>query len=241
MNEFKLGRLPKEEDPRTFQFAKYAVALPPAPVKSDWGAITQPWGMLGNDAVGCCTISGAAHAIMLWHWWVMRTKASMTAARVLKDYSAITGYVPGKPETAQGASMLAVLRWWRHYGIVGHTIVASVEVDPKNVEQVKAAIAFFGCLYVGVDLPDDALPRGAVLPWNKLTMPPNERNGHCVIFDRYDAQKLGAVTWGTEIDVTWAFAQKYVVEAYACLAPDWRLHCPAGFNAAQLDADLQAL
>ena len=64
------------------------------------------YGMLGNDAVGDCTIAGHYHLRMNMQAVANAgTPLVVTTEQALADYSAATGYNPADPSTDQGANM----------------------------------------------------------------------------------------------------------------------------------------
>ena len=244
---YSLGKLPKVEDARTLQFARYLMPTIPAPPPAiDYESAVKAWGMLGNDTVGDCTCAGMSHAAMLWEANAQHKQLAVTTKQTLAAYSAITGYDPRDPSTDQGANMLDCLKWWRKHGIDRQRISAFVEVTPPNL---RAAIDLFGCLYIGVALPDAVLPQSGIVP-NWTCTPdgsrdkrPNPNNGHCVILAGYDATGPTVVTWGQTVKATWGFVTAYGDEFYACLAPAWTRgdHMGKGFDVASLTADLAAI
>jgi hypothetical protein len=251
MTDFKFGKLPKRVDHRTLQLVDYTSTLPPAPATVENGpAVTIPWGMLGNDTVGDCTCAGAGHAEMTWDAVGQDEQLALTDAEILAAYSAITGYVPGDPSTDKGADLLTVLKYWRQTGIVGNQIGAFAEVSAHDVANVKLSIDLFGVAYVGVQLPNAALPtNGQIVPFttvkkmsNKNTWP-NPQNGHCIVYVGYDADGLTCVTWGQTNPVSWGFHRSYCDEMYAIISPEMLKGgtAPDGLDLAQLQADLNAI
>ena len=210
---FKLGKQPKRTDSRTLQLARYLTSAAPAPpAAANWGAKVASWGMLGNDTVGDCAWAGQAHADMLWTSNTASAPIAITTAQVLAAYSKVTGYNPadngpnGNP-TDKGTNLLDALKFWRTTGIDGQTITAFVEVDPQNEANVKLAIDLFGCLYVGVELPDSVLPNGAtnIPPWTvspdgSQQNAPDPNNGHCVLYSAYDENGLTVGDLGADRD-----------------------------------------
>jgi hypothetical protein len=251
---YRYGKQPKREDARTLAFAKYLTpAAPPPPPSVDYGSAVADWGMLGNDTAGDCAWAGQAHADMLWVANSEHKQLALPTADVLAAYSAVTGYDPkqtqpdGENPTDGGTNLLDALKYWRSPGIDGHTITAFVEVDPKNEEHVKSAIALFGCLYIGVELPRAVEPTSAAVPEWTVTpngSPENEpdpKAGHCVIYDAYDADGPNVVTWGQRLKASWGFHGAYCDEAYAMLSPDWFAGGtdPQGIDMQTLTHDLQ--
>src|ERR1700686_1975844 len=97
MSDLKLGKLAARPFPKKFSLVALVDTTNLPPVPASFGHETligaKDWGMLGNDAVGCCVISGGGHETMLLNKEVGKT-VPFSAASVLKDYSAITGYDP---------------------------------------------------------------------------------------------------------------------------------------------------
>jgi hypothetical protein len=252
---YRTGKLPKVTDARTLQLDRYlAAALPEPAAAVDYHSKIDPaWLMLGNDCVGDCALAGMGHADMLWAAYAEERRLRVTTSMVIAAYSAVTGYVPGDPSTDRGTALIAALRWWRKRGIDAQRVRAFVEVDPRDADNVRRAIDWFGCAYVGVELPDAVLPSSRTIPdWTCAPDPkrsntqPNPHNGHCVIYAGYDQDGLVAVTWGQTVRVSWAFHAAYCDELYALLAPSWeqsawlRTINPA-FDAKMLAADLAAI
>jgi hypothetical protein len=253
---FKTGKLPKVTDERTLQLAHYlpaAASLPAPPPAVDYSAAVTAWGMMGNDRVGDCALAGMGHADLLWAANAERRRLRITTAMVIAAYSKVTGYVPGDESTDRGTALLDALRFWGQQGIDRQTVRAFVEVDPRDTENVKRTIDWFGCAYLGVELPDavlptspSSLPAWTCSPDGTPARKANPHNGHCVIYCAYNAVGPVAVTWGTTVQVSWAFHSAYCDELYALLAPSW---LQAGwlsqinplFDAAALAADLRAL
>jgi hypothetical protein len=250
---YRTGKRAKETDERTLQLGHYlAPSLPAPPPACDYAAKILAWRMLGNDRVGDCALAGQAHADMLWAKWAEGRELRISEAMVIGAYAKLTGYVPGDPSTDRGTTLLAALRFWRKCGIDGQRLRAFVEVDPRDMDNVKRTIDWFGCAYVGVELPDAVLPHALPLPsWTctpdgTQARQPNRANGHCVIYAAYNASGPVAVTWGTTVQVSWAFHAAYCDELYAMLAPSWLQAAWLSqinplFDAQTLAADLAAI
>lgn len=248
---FQLGKLQKRADHRNLHLADYTSALPAPPDSVENGsAVTEAWGMLGNDTVGDCTCAGAGHAEMTWAAVVLKEQLQLTTDQVMAAYEAITGYQPGDPSTDKGADLLTVLNFWRQKGIADQQIGAFAEVAPHDLTNVKLAIDLFGVAYVGVQLPDAALPEsGKIVPfttarhWYEPKTWPNPNNGHCIVYVGYDDQGLTSVTWGQTNPVSWDFHRAYCDELYAVISPEALKGqlLPGQFNLAQLQQDLTAI
>lgn len=241
--KFHLGKKPVRHDVRTFKLSTYLSTLPPVPAAVDWTGKVADWLMLGNDSVGDCTCAAAAHLEMLWTS-LTSNEAAPSVADVLAAYSAITGYTPDDPNSDTGADELSVLNYWRKNGIAGRKIYSYVKVDLAKPNEVRAAIALFGGLYIGVQLPQSAMDAtNAGQPWTN-TVDTDILGGHAVCLTAYDSTGLTCITWGQKQILTWDWLDKYADEAYCILSPDWigvSGGAPSGFNLNQLQNDLKAL
>lgn len=251
INKFKLGKLAARHDKRTLQFKSYLTTLPPIPSAIDWTGKISEWGMLGNDTVGDCTCAGAGHLEMDWSSNAAPSELAPTQEQILAAYSAITGYDPsqtdpttGNNPTDTGADLLTVLNYWRAHGVAGHGIKYYTQIPLKSITDVKAAIALFGGVYLGVQLPDNAMDAfNAGQPWSDTT-DTNIEGGHCIVLVAYDPTYFTAITWGAKQLLTPAWFETYADEAYAVISPQWlNAHgtTPGGFNLTQLEADLKAV
>jgi hypothetical protein len=245
----KLGRLPPRRDLRTAHFIDFLhrPALPACPPARDWDEkLPADLGMFANDQVGCCGFAGMAHAHQTW------TATPGPAARftdddVLGAYSACTGYRRDNPRTDRGVVLLDALKFWRKTGVSNHKIYAFLSVDPQNLAHCRLAVALFGGLYIGAELPVSAQRPGPWIGWKKDLIGSNRPGtwgGHCMWACGYDRQGFDLVTWGARQacdDQWWA---NYVDEAYVCLSLDWATptrKSPSGFDAAKLQAFMAAL
>ncbi len=243
---FKLGKNPAVFDRRSLSFGRYLTSqLPPPPPSVDWSSAVARWPMYLNDRYGDCTCAAVGHMIEAW-------TASAHAPRQPTD-AAILGlyehFTPPGPDN--GCNMLDVLKYWRSHGVAGDRIGAFALLEQRSIVQARQAIALFGGCYIGVMLPDfvaDA-PDLLAVPW---TVPPygtrgdgapDPEAGHCINAVGYDATHVHVVTWGRIKAMSWGFYQDYSDEAYAVLSSDFLAQgrTPAGFDLAQLQADLAAI
>lgn len=254
MKSGKLGKKPKRTDERTFKLSRYLkmAELPAAPAAVDWTKAVPQWGMLMNDRLGCCVISGMMHMAMGWQANAGSGSSVPTDDEVVAAYGAIGGYASGDASTDQGCNMLDALNYWRNNGIQagGQTskITAFVEVDASNDAEVKAALWLFGGLFAGFSMPESAENQDRwIVPGCGLHGKgrPGSWGGHCAPLASEDG--LGdyqAITWGELMPAAHDFVADYCEEAYAVLSPAWleqNGQAPCGFDLAALQADLAAL
>jgi hypothetical protein len=233
MNKYKCGRLPKREDKRNLNCAKYVSGLAPAPAAFDNLAIvysklgindpTVLYPMDGNDELGDCTIAGLAHAQTTYNG-VNAIKKIPTKEEVVSFYKKRTG---GQDT---GLAELDVLNYVIKHKFDGEKMAAYVEVDPTNMEHVKLAISLFGGVYIGMNVQVSAetdFEKGITWTAGKLT-----NDGHCVFIPSYDENGVTVLTWGNKIAADNSWWKCCVNECYAILSKEFLANNP------QLQADL---
>ena len=140
------------------------IPLPPVPAEFGSDLFPSGWGMLGNDEIGDCTIAGAEHIIMAW-LKAKGTTTHFTDVDALEDYENF-GYVPGKPQTDQGADMISVAQFWQstgmrdwratRYKIAAYASIEGSDVSAPNLDHVYQCAYLFGACGIGINLPDNA-------------------------------------------------------------------------------------
>jgi hypothetical protein len=240
MARFKLGKLPPK--PAKFKLKKYlGPALPPPPTQIDWTmALTEDWGMDANDRYGDCVYVASAHILML------ATAAGdglvvPSAQDVLNAYSAGTGF---DPSTDNGDTVVHGLQYMVTTGMCGQKCDAFAEVDKTDKLAMMQAIALFGALDVGVNLPQSAMDTFGKQVWSDI-QDTRILGGHCVPVFAYDEQTVKLVTWGQEQFATWGWLLHYIDEAVAPLFFAWArnsVNCdPDGFDLITLETDLSVI
>ena len=106
------------------------------------------WPVYANDEYGCCVEAAACHAIISW---TANGSGFFLPSydQCLDAYSAITGFVRGDYGTDKGTDPIDCLKYWRAVGVAERRIGAWVEVNARNVLEMKQAIFLFGVLYMG--------------------------------------------------------------------------------------------
>ncbi len=218
-------------------------ALPVVPKATERGKKVSSWGLMMNDSLGDCTIACAGHMEMAWSSMTGKENIIPDAA-ILKGYEDVGGYVPGDANTDNGCSETDVLDYWMKTGIGGNKILGYASVNPHNIDEVKLAAFMFGGVYLGIALPITAQNQGI---WKLVSTTgdgsPGSWGGHAVPIIGYSPKTITVITWGQRMMMTYDWFAEYCDEAYVVLSQDWLLNgkCPAGFDLASLQADLQLL
>ena len=242
----KLGKKPPKFDSRTLLFAKYLTeGLAPPPTAVNYAKAVKSWPVYGNDKYGDCTCAAAGHMIQDWTANTGKKKTPHVSA-ILDVYN---HFAHGNPDS--GVNMLDILNYWRKTGFGKDRIHAYAQLEPSSTTQAQDAVYLFGSCYIGLALPNFAVPKGVgdpSIPW--IVPPsgphgnaaPNQNNGHCVPAFAYDSRSLWVVTWGALKQMSWQFYTTYADEAFAVLSSDWlnkRLKkAPPGLDLKALEADL---
>lgn len=227
----KIGRLPQHDEqthPRlklkTFLRSAYKGQVPDV---VDYSGQVTDWPMYLNDQLGCCTSADAGHAVQLWTTYGQGNTVTVTDQDVLDFYSGSAGYNPNDPSTDQGAVMQDVNAYFRKTGMAGRTIEAFFQVDPDDLDEVRAALYLFGAVSVGMAFPSTAMDqfdRGQ--PWDVVRRSQIEGGHDVLLVAATKGGNLKVVTWGKVQEVTPAFWSKYMGsraggEAWARVEQDW--------------------
>lgn len=246
---YKLGRHERSFNPRIPHFSALKAGLsnyiPPDSV--DWTKGVTSWGTMLNDQLGDCTCAAWGHAVQVW---TINTQASMLTisdSDIQVLYQQACGYNPNDPSTDRGGNEQKVLSYLANKGIAGTTLDAFVEVDVRNQEDIKQAIAEGGVCYIGFEVPGylmrDLAEAGAT--WDiKGRAYGDIVGGHAVILVGYGEQGLKVISWGNVYTMTWAFFENYTDEAYMLASKEFlnsKNITPIGMTLAQLEDQMQAI
>lgn len=246
----KLGKKPARAGAVQFAFTDYfdKSKLPKPPAVFGLQRIVHSWGMLGNDKYGDCVWAGAAHETMLW-CKEAGAETSFTDADVLSDYSAVTGFVPARPDTDNGTDMQEAAEYRRKTGNldrngVRHKIDSYVSLKVANLDDLMVATYLLGAVGVGIQMPNTAdVQFDNAEPWDVVPKAEIDGGHYIPVFGRNSRGNILLVTWGRLHAMTPAFFERYNDEMIAYLSIE-RLRksvSPEGFNYAALASDLAAL
>jgi hypothetical protein len=225
------------------------LANPPAAVSRPHPGFN--WGMLANNTIGDCVIAMMLHSIEDFHLDAGTPVPAFTDQDAISLYSAITGYVPGEASTDKGTDENVAMRYWEHPGLTlagaTHQIVATVAVDPSNVNECRIAIDEFVDLQIGIALP--ATAKGQT-EWTVVgdgktgNSAPGSWGGHGIPYREYDPETFACITWGAELLLSVPFHTDYAQEAHVVITQEMLSKQgigPSGVDWDELIADIKAL
>ena len=171
---FKLGRLHRTYDPRVPHMSALLAGqtLTPPPASVDWTkGMPANLGMMLNDTLGDCTCAAVYHAMQVWSFNGAGQMVTQPDSDVEKLYIQADGYNPRVPGEGPGGNEQHVLTYLLQQGApigptgaASHKIAAFVEVDPRNLDDVKRTINDCGLAYIGFNVPQSVQPPGQPPP-----------------------------------------------------------------------------
>jgi len=253
---YKLGRLHRTYDPRvphlSALLAGQPVTAPPPAV--DWTkGMPSNLGMMLNDTLGDCTCAAVYHAFQVWTFNAGGQMVTQPDSDVEELYIQACGYNPRAGGEGPGGNEQHVLTYLLNKGAPSgpkgaarQKISAFVEVDPRNVDDVKSTINDCGLAYIGFNVPQSVQPPGQPPPavWDYVPSQSNIIGGHAVVLAGYDSTGARVISWGQYYTMTWVFFAHFVDEVYAIADSSWvesKGTTPGGFTLSQLEAQMNAL
>lgn len=254
---FRLGRLHRTYDPRVPHLSAITAGqtLTPPPATCDWTkGMPANLGMMLNDTLGDCTCAAVYHAIQVWSFNAKPPMDTEPDADVERLYILACGYNPRVGGEGPGGNEQHVLTYLLKKGAptgpsgkTSNKIAAFVEVDPRNIDDVKRTINDCGVAYIGFNVPQFIVPQPPATPpavWDVQTTGTNIVGGHAVVLAGYDANGARVISWGQYYTMTWPFFSQYVDEVYALADQTWidaKNTTPGGLTLDQLEVQMQAL
>lgn len=218
MDNFKLGRRAPKRAPSLRLGAYLTGTIPVHPVAADhFGAITD-WGLYGNDRYGDCGPVSVANQRKLVTKYLTGTEVSPSQEDVFDLYKRSGN--PAFPAEDNGVDMQTMLEAVVAGGIAGTKAIAFASVDPKNLDEIDAAIAIFGSVLFGVTL--DTAQQSQTGLWQ--FQPSGIWGGHAVLAGRYGDQSTGedtaVVTWARVTGTTDLFLGNQLEEVWVVVWPE---------------------
>jgi hypothetical protein len=255
---YKYGRRPAKNAP-ALEFGSFLSGqIPAQPAAEDYLGKLGGWQMLGNDVAGDCNAVTWANMRRLVTA-TLATEHYPTQAQVWQFYQTQNpGFDPNGTSSTngpgsskdQGMDVQTGLEYLHASGGPdGAKAVAFAKVDHTKTAEVKAALAIFGGLWLGIAvLQANQQQFARRQAWTDVSGSPVE-GGHAILGGGYTPADIKFITWAQETEFTKSFwngtvgGQPLVEEAWVVIWPE-HLGTSAfeqGLDQAQLAADYQTL
>lgn len=223
----KLGRRPPKRAPSLKLGPLLTGVLPPIPTSADRFSRVSKWVLGANDRFGTCGPTGVANMRLLMTTYLTGKPFYATDAQIFDLYRR-SGNPLFDPDTGaddNGVDLQTMLEACTKGGFTGVVPPGFASVDPKNFAELRAAIAIFGGVLLGVNLET---AQQTQTTWDHKP-PYLEWGGHCVLCGRFvddptpdpdTLDRTGVITWATEVDMTDLFIKDQLDEAWVVIWPE---------------------
>jgi hypothetical protein len=247
----KLGRAPLEPDryARTLRLKDYLTGrIPEHPESADYTrAPGLEWGLYTNDRFGVCGPTEVANSRRQTTAWLTGVVAEPSLDDVYDLYRASgnTSFDPTTSVGDHGVVMQRMLDAVVQTGIGGVRAAAYARIDPNNLDEMRAALALFGGVHLGLDLTMSQTTQDV---WDYVPADP-VWGGHAVLGAAYTNpdgttdDRVQVITWGQPVPCTHEFLVHQVAEAYVLVWPEHLTYGAFldGVNVEELAVDYEAL
>lgn len=198
--------------------------IPEHPLVVDYLKAVTNWAMLGNDSYGDCGPVSVANLRALVSKFLVGVEQYPTLDDVLDLYRRSGN--PNFPVDDNGVDMQQMLGEVHKNGIAGNKCVAYAKVDINNLDEVRAAIAIFGGLLLGVDLDIAQQSQTDTTKVWDYVRGSGLWGGHAVLASSYTSltgsgqADLGLVSWAEILGLTDAFWDHQAGEAWVVIWPE---------------------
>lgn len=216
----QLGRRPPSNAP-ALRLADVLRAMPAHPVTRDYTDVVSDYGLYANDRYGDCGPVSAANSLKIVSE-IAADEFSASLDDVLDLYRRSGN--PNFPTDDNGVVMQDMLDALLRGGIAGRKPLAFAKVDVSNQDELRAAIAYFGVVLLGVDLQVAQQSQTSRALWDYV--PSDEWGGHAVMCAGYNnpTDEFRVVTWGKAIHATERFMLHQLDEAWVVVWPEHLAH-----------------
>lgn len=230
---------PPDKSKRVSFASVFGDSLPEPSASRDWteGEKTRP--DFGNSHYGDCTWAAIANIIIGSLKNSFGKEWYPTTNDVLSAYFGMTGGADS------GLIIEDVLRTVLKNGAFGHHFLGTAKINPGDVANIKRAIDWFGCVDLGVELPNawKTTASWTMGGYDKYLKDwrPGSWGGHCICSEKYDAEFMYVWSWGHLIPVSWDAVKSYFDTADAVLTASWikRGYSPANVDLTTLEARMK--
>lgn len=216
----RLGRRLASLKPAIYFSNFWNQVTPVHPTSTQYLGAVQDWDIRGNGEFGDCgPVSIANHRAL-----VSKTIGAGESYPSLDDTLDLyrRSGNPNFPADDNGVDLQTMLEEVHANGIAGTKCVAFAKLDVSNIAEVRAAIAIFGGVILGVNL---RVAQQNQRIWDYVRGS-GEWGGHAVMAANYTSYTglgqpdLGFVTWGQILNLTDNFWDAQAMEAWVVIWPE---------------------
>jgi hypothetical protein len=220
MSNLKFGRRSPSRTP-SIKFKSILKAMPDHPVSEDYLSQLSNWQMLGNDQYGDCVAVTWSNMRRFYSALLGENENYPNMDEVISIYKTQN---PNFPTDDNGMDIQTLLGYLiKNGGPDGVKPIAFASVDYTNLEEVKAALAIFGGIWLGVNVQNsnmDDFNNGK--PWDYHDGDSIE-GGHSILAGGYlgkSSDDVRFITWAEETGFTDNFWKHLAEECWAVIWPE---------------------
>jgi hypothetical protein len=180
--------------------------------------------MFANDTKGDCV------EVTKYNWMLRAEATEQRMVVAVKDSDVVDKYFEESGGADNGLEMLTSMNDWRQNGIpIGRRKIACIKfggqlyyiyafaaLENGNPDELKASVFLLNGSQVGLQIPQSAIDAwdNGRQRWDDVG-DTNMVGGHAVCCKAYNEIGPKYLTWGEEVQATWAFHKRYNDEGYA--------------------------
>jgi hypothetical protein len=221
----KLGLLPPKGAPSLKLASILTGVMPTHPAAADNLSLVPAWILGQNDQFGDCGPVSIANMVLQVTTYLGDEPVHVTQADIFDLYrrSGNPGFDPKTDADDNGVDYQTMLEALLADGIGGKKPIAFAQIDPSNLEELRAAVAIFGGIGMGVVLEEAQKAQTPDGTWDYS--PSAAWGGHAVFGGQYTTQppapdQLGLISWATEIETSDSFLRNQLGQAWVVIWPE---------------------
>lgn len=218
---YKLGRKEPKQAPSLWLGNFLTGVIPEHPLSEDYLSAINNWQMLGNDQYGDCVAVAWANERNFVTTLLTDNPYYPNQQEVYDVYKTQNPHFPNQDDGMDIQTLLEYLH--KNGDPTGAKPVAFAAVDYTNLEEVKAALAIFGSLWLGFYVQQANMGQfDSGLPWDYVRSSP-VIGGHCVLAGGYygtPSNDVRFITWAEETGFTDNFWNREMEEAWVVIYPE---------------------
>jgi hypothetical protein len=200
--------------------------LPAIPSSVDDYSRIKKWILGGNNKYGTCGPTSLANDLLILTTYLNGVGISATDEQVFDLYrlSGNPNFDPDTDADDNGVDLQTMLEAAVKAGIAGHDVLGFGSFDHTNLDELRAAVAVFGCILIGVNLE---VAQQTQTVWDYDPKNKEAWGGHAIAVGRFvkdptlaTKDRTACITWASIMDMTDLFLAHQLDEAWAVILPE---------------------